>query len=265
MRTNHLLYGLLVCSSILFLANSSGAPLGRTGAPGDNTCGSSSCHNVSANQENATIAINFGEEATTYQAGETYQVNISITDSQNPNRNGFQIVALDEKNENVGAWILTNDDQTQTRSSNSTGREYVTHTRNGNSQSTWSMNWAAPVEDAGAVTFYLAVLDANGANGNRGDHLYTTSQTINADIANSTWTTQAEAFRVFPMPAKNVLNIQYETGVVSHYALYDLSGHLLRRATYQPTIEISDLLNGLYILKLETNAGQVYRKVMVQR
>ncbi|MEM1325915.1 MAG: choice-of-anchor V domain-containing protein [Bacteroidota bacterium] len=264
MKRNHILFGLLVCSSILFLANSSGSPLGRTGAPGDSTCGSSSCHSVAPNQEDATVTINFGDEAITYRAGETYKVDIGITGAQNAARNGFQIVALNAADENVGEWILTNTDETQIRSSNSNGRNYVTHTRAGNSQAAWTMNWQAPAEDAGQITFYLALLDANGANGSRGDHLYTVSQAISLDVRNSTATVADDALRLFPIPAKDVLNIQYDDGIISTYSLYDKNGQRVRQSTFQPSIEVGDLSNGLYILELETKAGRIYRKVMVQ-
>lgn len=264
-KNSTIFYALLLVGSILFLANSSGAPVGRSGAPGDNTCGTSSCHSVSANVESATVAINFQEGLEVYQAGETYRLEITIEGAQNEDRNGFQIVALDANNENIGEWILTETDETQLRSSNATGRQYVTHTRDGNDESDWEMDWIAPETDAGDITFYASVLDANGNGGRSGDHLYTLSQTLTFDVQSSVRNMQEAAITVFPNPACDQLLILSDNLAIQTYALYNSEGKLLQRDSYQQTLDISRLPNGLYFLQLFTVEGILHRKVVVER
>lgn len=262
-RTSTLFTLLVIAAAIISLANSGGAPAGRTGAPSESTCGASGCHGVQANQGSATLGIDFQEDATVYQAGETYRINVSIDGAQNASKNGFEIVALDANDNNVGEWILALPDDTQTKSS-SGGREYVTHTRAGNERSNWDIDWKAPAEDAGAVTFYVAFLDANGNGGSSGDALYTGNLEVGFDVTSSTALIAEDRIQVYPNPATNVLNIESSSKKINNYQLFNVAGQLVREGIYNRSIEVGDLDNGLYVLRLETNKGVVHQKVMIE-
>ena len=87
--------------STLILAFSSAPPTGRTGAPGDGLC--TNCHGDTASFDgDITISgiPNNPLPNTTY----TVRVDIDVT-SGNPVRGGFQLVALDDTNDNqAGTW-----------------------------------------------------------------------------------------------------------------------------------------------------------------
>lgn len=261
-RTSTLFTLFVIAAAIISLANSGGAPAARTGAPNESTCGASGCHGVQANQGSATLEINFAEESTVYEAGETYRINVSIDGAQNANKNGFEIVALDANDNNVGEWILALPDDTQTKSSS--GREYVTHTRAGNERDNWDIDWKAPAEDAGSVTFYVAFLDANGNGSSSGDALYTGNTSVDFDVASSTALIAEDRIQVYPNPATNFLTIESSSDKINSYQLFNVAGQLVREGAYNRNVEVGDLDNGLYVLRLETSKGIVHQKVMIE-
>ena len=144
----------------LLQGNSSGSPSGRTGAPGDQTCGTSSCHNADVNTGSATIEIIVDDSLEQYQPGVTHRIKMSISNGQNAAKNGFQVTALDGSDNFVGSFTLVDDNITRQRTANN--RDYITHTTNGNTLTSWEVDWTAPETEVGDITFYLAVNDANG-------------------------------------------------------------------------------------------------------
>jgi len=262
-RTSTLFTLLVITAAVISLANAGGAPAGRTGAPNESTCGASGCHGVAANQGSATLKIDFDEEATAYQAGETYRINVSIDGAQNANKNGFEIVALDANDNNIGEWILALPDDTQTKSSN--GRDYVTHQRAGNERNNWDIDWKAPAENAGTITFYVALLDANGNGSSSGDALYTGNASVDFDVTSGTDLVDEGRINVYPNPATDFLNVESGATKIKNYQLFNVAGKLVREGVYNRNLEVSDLNNGLYVLRLETNKGVVHQKVMIEK
>lgn len=164
----------LVPSHHSLILNSSGSPAGKTGAPGEQLC--TQCH-VGTSQSGAGVnTLTFDSGNTEYTPGNRYQFDISMTTGTS--KNGFQITALDGSDNMAGAWTIT--DATNTQSVSGLGRNYVTHTFSGNSQSSWSMHWDAPATDVGDVTFYVAT-NATNSNGNvSGDQIYISQLTISS-------------------------------------------------------------------------------------
>ena len=166
--------------------SSSGSPASHTGAPGENNCATSGCHDDGKlNSGTATLSVEMGNKLTDYVAGKTYPVKIKVTDP-NKTRFGFQIVALDSKtNENIGAFQITDSERTQTvRNTDSfADRNYVTYTFKGtdavsNGQGEWTVNWTAPASGKSPITFYVAAVSANDDMTDKGDQVYTSSLTV---------------------------------------------------------------------------------------
>jgi len=167
---------LSACIAYIFLlSNRSGSIAGMTGAPGEDTCGRSSCHNAMPNQGNAMVKIEVDDSLSAYTPDAIHKVKISIEDAKNPNRNGFEIVALNNQEQNIGEWILSGND---IRGRSGNGRSYVTQTSEGSGQSSWEIDWKAPPASSGNITFYLAYNDADGNGGRTGDDIYTQSLSL---------------------------------------------------------------------------------------
>src|SRR5688572_18573262 len=77
--------------------SSSGAPASHTGAPGEQTCATSGCHDdTTPNIGTAQVSLQLGNNEQTFTPGNTYPITVKITDPK-VTRFGFQIVALESK------------------------------------------------------------------------------------------------------------------------------------------------------------------------
>ena len=260
---------LFLCGLIVYIAllgNRSGAPAGRTGAPGETTCGTSSCHDVESNLGSAIINLSLNEGQTTYQVGEIHQIAIAIDSAQVEARNGFEIVALDAQNNNVGEWIIAGGDL---RERSGGGRNYITHTTDGSAQSAWTFDWSAPAEDAGAVTFYVAVNDANDNGGRTGDDIYTTTLAVEAEVVSSVEEISSlKGFSIYPNPVDGQLNLQLNlttdtnlTGTVRNLAGQSVvelfQGTVFAGTSIQTYTIPQNLTQGHYFLELRSSEGAV--------
>ncbi|MBM4065431.1 MAG: hypothetical protein FJ266_07285 [Planctomycetes bacterium] len=183
-------YGVLVIGimgigvSTLF-AFSGGPPDGRTGSPADNllTCNDGCHNNYDLNSGLAAFSIS---APASYTPGETLSVSVSFGNSSTA-KHGFELSALDTNNNHVGTFSsVEGDGNTQTNNG-----DYIKHTSAGSSQSgnaSWNVNWTAPADGQGVVTFYAAGNEANGDGTNQGDYIYTTTKQISTAVATPTAT-----------------------------------------------------------------------------
>lgn len=157
------------------LSFSTGPPVRKSGAPGDDTC--VDCHN--------SFALNSGPgifditAPTEYFAGDTIDIQIDLAQA-GQERWGFEATILDADDEPVGTIYRIDSSRTRTETDIPSGRVYITHTSIGTDNGTpdvapgWTFKWIAPASSgAGTVTVYAAGNAANGANGNQGDYIYT--------------------------------------------------------------------------------------------
>jgi len=168
-------------SAISFLAlkphggdkNSGQAPIGRTGAPDESSCGG--CH--SGGSYSGETLFQLGEqELSAYVPGETYL--ITYAGDYGAPRYGFSVTVLDANNEPAGDFAIINADNTALGNAGN-GRQYVGH-RNASANNEWMFEWTAPDDDIGPVTFYHVINAANGDNGTGGDYVETGSVTFPA-------------------------------------------------------------------------------------
>lgn len=158
---------------------SNGPSGGLTGAPGEGNC--TTCHG------GAVIDGNIGMNSVVLEGsteniipGETISVNVSLTDGSD--KNGFQVVALDENEEMAGTFVITDNTNTQSKATTFNQRLYVTHTSDGNSFSSWEFDWEVPlgIEQA---TFYLATNKTNNNGSSSGDQIHLSSHLFTVENA----------------------------------------------------------------------------------
>lgn len=66
------------------------------------------------------------------------------------------------------------------------------------------------------------------------------------------------AISLYPSPASNHLSIDgLDTGQTHRYAIYDISGRLLKRDLFQEQISLVDLQSGLFLLTIENEKGNL--------
>ena len=148
----------------------------RTGAPGESTCGTTSCHTGGGTANDGSISLNGLPDM--LESGMTYNlsVRLTITDGS-PQLGGFQMTALDGNNDKAGDFSNPGANVGVSGAANS--REYAEH-RNAKSFTSSSLSymvaWTAPSSlGTDEVTFYIAANFADGDGGRTGDRIRTTS------------------------------------------------------------------------------------------
>lgn len=167
---------LLLLVPQIIIAFSSGAPNGRTGAPGEGLC--SDCHGSAVGD--GSIALS-GVPAN-YDLNQSYTLTVTLED-QGQSRWGFELTAVDGSNNGAGSFTITDAVNTQLSDSPPPSKDYVKQTNTGtyngtvNGPVTWNFDWQAPSSNIGAIAFYVAGNAANGNGSTSGDFIYTTSET----------------------------------------------------------------------------------------
>lgn len=73
---------------------------------------------------------------------------------------------------------------------------------------------------------------------------------------------------VYPNPIKEKLNIEIENFDVQNISLYNLYGQIvitIQRPKSNMQIDVSELTNGVYVLKLETSVGTINKKITIEK
>lgn len=225
-------------------ARSNGSPGNRTGSPGDGaTC--TGCHSAGANF-NLTPTIGTNIPISGYVLGQTYTIDVSTTSSGSSGW-GFELTAENSDETSVGVYNLTG----------ATGSPQIitsggSVTHNNDSFSSWSFNWTAPIVDEGVITFYVAVLAANGS-GTGGDQTVTTTTTVNLTSL-SLGEENIIAFNIFPNPSQDFLTIQLPNEIMDgSIEVFDLSGRLVKSKKINKVdnkLNINYLSQGVYLIRL---------------
>ena len=175
-QTLTVIISLLVINFLYGYANN--PPNGRTGAPGENTCATASCHSsYDLNSGPGDLSISGPITYTPYEIL-TFVINITHNDQE---RWGFELCARDIELDQAGNIIII--DESITQSSVSSGITYLKQTNSGTfdgqlDNAHWEFQWQAPNSDIGEVTFYFTGNAANGNNNRLGDYIYATDFTI---------------------------------------------------------------------------------------
>ncbi|MCX7602699.1 MAG: hypothetical protein N2036_01345, partial [Bryobacteraceae bacterium] len=162
-------------------ANSNGAQILFSGAPGEANC--SACHGQ-ANAGPGSLQIRF-DGAVNWAPGQPVRVRVTVSDP-NATRWGFQLTARAASNPDqmAGSFrIIDNTNQLRT----SGDKQWVTHTLTGTRAGTtgsasWEVEWTPPASAGfGDVIFYASGLAANGNGQNDlGDRTYTATFTASS-------------------------------------------------------------------------------------
>lgn len=159
---------------------SSGAPTGRTGAPGEGNC--TSCHSGSAQSGAGTDLFTLTNDSgpiSSYFPDSTYTATLTMGNAAA--KNGFELVALSSANAQAGLPIMISGNGAKMLNG-SAGKKYITHnSTQGNVLSSWTFLWKAPSTNVGAITFYVATNQTNSDNGSSGDIIRLSQFTFGSD------------------------------------------------------------------------------------
>lgn len=252
MNKRYSLFGLaaLTLVGLTLMGYNSGSPGGRTGSPTDaSTCGVAGCHGTQTPAPVDMISSDIPSGG--YVPGASYEISVSPT-KEGISKFGFEMVAEDDNGTKVGtftdntevtAWI---NDQRVTHKSTSTSATDGTRT--------WTVSWEAPSAGTGQVTFYAACLAANGNGNNAGDSVLVDSYSVQEQSTASLAETSALDFKAYPNPFVDHIIIKgVEPG--SRYTLHSLQGEKVMDGKYVRPIQVSQLANGHYILRVHSGSN----------
>jgi hypothetical protein len=106
--------------------------------------------------------------------------------------------------------------------------------------------------------YTLKVTDGNGCEESDEGSL--------AGIVGEVELSKTKGYKLFPNPSNDVMFLDFEANISGQYALYSLTGNLIREEQFsdQSVIEISKPNNGVYILDLMTKETRVKYKLIFQ-
>lgn len=251
--------------------NPTGAPQPSAGDPKSGaTCAKSGCHTGNPVTP-LTGLITSNVPVAGYTPGATYTFTATITRSGHT-KFGFEISPQDASGTFLGTLIATDAVNTKlathffSGSGNIAGK-YITHSNA--STGTWSFDWTAPIAATGDVTFYGAFNAAGGSSNQTGDSIFTSTLVVSENLASGIEDLEniANSISIYPNPISDnffVSNSLNETGCIS-IQISDISGALVKQVqnavAYQP-IDIADLADGVYFVRIETSAGECIKKIV---
>ena len=250
---------------------SSGAPSASTGAPQEQTCAMSTCHDD--NPINLGPAILNIDLPQTIYAGQKVPVKLNIKDNAIV-RFGFELTVLDDLNNKAGRFLIKDSLRTQIIGGKSSlpGREYLTYTYYGTSAdkpgySEWEAYWEAP-QNPGKVTFYLAGISANNDGEDKGDNVYTTTKqvTVLASLASNRYNKNLN-FRVNKIA--NYLSIENPGSVfVNSVLVTDLNGKRLVHEKMEENakkilLNMENGMSGIVCVTIYSSLGNYTKKIFL--
>lgn len=251
---------------------STGAPASATGAPDDGTCGNIGCHDdnqVNSGSASSLLLIDGG--ISNYVPGETYQIEVSISEP-GINRFGYQLLAIsDNDNMNAGEFIITDNQRTQIvtnyADTSLADRQYLTYTYDGTSEYSsglgyWTAQWTAPSQDVGPITFYYATVSANNDGTDNGDVFYLNQLTLNSAATNVVELNKDFDFQAFPNPTSDYIQI---SSSYDNLSIYSVDGTLMKSLNYnQQGIDIQEFEVGTYFVVMTKNNESFIEKLIIK-
>jgi uncharacterized protein (TIGR03437 family) len=162
----------LFASTVVF-AESGGAPIRSSGAPGEETC--VACHGGVANTGPGRVRVEAASGAS-YVPGQKTRVQVIVEDPDAA-RWGFQLSARAQGNDDASAGTLESVNN-QARVLRADNLQWITHTSAGTRSGTrntvtFEFDWTPPASAVGTITLFAAANAANNNGESSGDRIYT--------------------------------------------------------------------------------------------
>lgn len=248
--------GLLISVPIVAVALISGvlypdgSPGAKTGSPLDGSI-CAQCH-ICDVKESFWISSNIPSEG--WKPGETYTITL-LAESDTANLIGFEVTAESESTK-AGTFIITDKERTQFINNENA----VTHSHNGTMPTDginiWQVNWQAPIQNSGTISFYAAFNCANGDATSEGDQIYASNISYEQSQLVGVRNLKTSKFKVYPNPAINEVKIESSSSI-TELNLYNTNGQLVKSflnlEADKNQLDIHDLQRGHYVLKVSSN------------
>lgn len=267
----------LIVTSAFVIKYSSGIA-GKTGSPGESTCGA--CHYSGAGVTSTSIIGNPAFAGNQYVPGQTYTVSI-IVSSTALSHFGFDCEILNgttsgaTNSGNISA--ISGSSQILNSGSKTNAAHIYTAAGTGSpSSKTFNFQWVAPL--SGNAVIYAAGLAVNN-DGNSGPGDLVNTATLSLTPNTNTSINEATGFtalNIYPNPSKDNLSIDYYLlkDAEVNISLYDLQGKELWQVVSEPqstglhSVKYTypaRVGSGVYFLKLSLNHQEVTQRLIIKQ
>lgn len=245
-----------------------GTDPGYTGSPGDSLKNCTVCHGGVATFKEGWIVSDIPE--TGYTPGKTYTI---TTKNINPGstRFGFEISPQNLNGDLMGTMVITEPLRTKLVGDD----KYITYKADGVDgidHNTWTFDWIAPPAGSGEVVFYGAYNSNPGHKGGDGTTLSTLTVQESSFNGLSSVSSKIANLTLFPNPSNDLIKISFDVKTASfvHVGITDLTGKQLivvAEGKYSgnivKNIDVSELPQGIYLLKMEIDGKSATQKISV--
>lgn len=256
--------------------NVNGAPVAKTGAPGESSLSCTQCHAGSVNNGSAQNILEVSDGVSTitdYIPGQTYTVSLSLATGNV--KEGFQATVLDIAT-NTMAGSFPGTGLVGSKIVSSAGRDYATHISSSTNEGnvSWDWDWNAPATDVGPVKFYVASNKANGNGATNGDQIFLSQHSFNSTVGLNEYAEFDLKFNVYFDKNSNNLKLTFNaltkenvfvkmTGMEGNYILSKQLG-LSDVGGNKQTIEVGkEIKSGVYIVQLFVGNKGISKKLQI--
>jgi hypothetical protein len=239
---------LLVGLSFVFMSNRGGSPGGRTGSTTDvGTCATQDgCHGPKTPIQQEALSADFPSAG--YAPGGNYQITLRPSNT-GTSVWGFECMAEDADGNAVGTFANNDDSNVQGGGDRATHKFASTSSEAGSTE--WILDWTAPASGTGDITFYVAILAANGNGNTLGDNVIIDTLVVGEGEISSISDLLENEIRLYPNPVVNELHIDSKSGMNGGLIeVFNASGEIVISSKISETISVNSLAAGTYYAKI---------------
>ncbi len=277
----------LITSALILFAlsasakKSTGAHPGTTGAPGEATCKQPGCHadaTVQSGDGVNTLMFN-GLKTLVYEPDSVYHLLLRVHEAESK-RFGFEIVAVDDNNNNAGTLIVPFSVKlARIQILHNNDKLYATHVSGSivpidSGTNEWEIDWQAPSSDVGQVHFYYATNASNANNNALGDKVYLSSSILRSKTSEVFLEGDKPGIRSARYLPNQVVEVECQSSELTGevvLSLHDLGGRTvatvpghLNGSNLVRAVLPSALVRGPYLLRLQSQLKTLDYLLMVQ-
>lgn len=244
------------------MANRGGTPGGRTGSSTDgSTCATNGgCHGNNNSTATAQDFITSDIPSTGYEIGETYTITVSPSKS-GVSIWGFEMMAEGAGGDGVGSF--TGNSEVNTLEGGIRATHKFASSSNSDGQ-TWSVEWTAPEQSEGEISFYAASLAANGTGNTNGDNVLFDTLKVSSNGLTNIQKVLSKSVTVYPNPVINVLNVKGLGREEVRLTLLDAKGNKVLQQSFESEsgVDISRLSSGTYFASFFIRDETIFKTII---
>jgi hypothetical protein len=245
----------VISFAILFLANSGGVSDDRTASPRANGATCDGCHTGGSFDAKLNLT---GIPSKGIKNLDTLKLKLEVSDATSRGA-GFQIVALDTKSEvYAGKWIAG----IGSKLINNNGIGLSHNATRGwvNGKGDWSFQWIAPAT-GGPFTFYYVVNFVNSNGSTSGDNPITGNTNVLLPVNELS---RLELDYRYNPNGKEIF-LQHSNSDIAKLSatIYDQQGRAVVDIKSTERMDVSNLANGIYFIKINTASNAVTKKILI--